>query len=161
MTLIDEDGNLFGKVNVLDALVIVLVVAGAIGVAGLLLNGETADREPVERTIEVEADGVQPYVADAISEGSVDDSDVVAVLNKTVEPTKTVVEVENGTLYERPHPNQKTVSLRITVKTTRKQDELLFQGEPLKVGQTADFDLGQTVVEATVTRIVERDGSSQ
>ncbi len=139
--------------NIIDALIVVFIVIGALGVAGLLLNDDSGREDEVKATIEVQVNGVHPYVADAISEGPVDESVVVAVVNKTVEPTRTVVKSENGTLREQSHPQKRTIQLQLTVNATSSQDELLLQGEPLEIGRSVHFDLGKTTVNGTITRL--------
>jgi len=49
MPLIDEDGNLFGRVNVVDALVVLLVVAVVAAGAALVMGAGTgsADAGPL------------------------------------------------------------------------------------------------------------------
>lgn len=160
MELIDENGNLFGKINLIDALVVlaVLVVIGA--GASFVLGGNTDDgstnkEQPArtETTITVRAVGLQPFVADAISEGPVADDSTVAVENKRVEPTTVVVRDQNGSLHEREHPRKQTVTLRLTVSATKKGGELLFQGTPLEIGQRFDLDLGTVTIKGVVVEL--------
>ncbi len=116
MSLIDEDGNLFGVVNVVDALAIVLLVAvvvagvavvsgGEMGVdvvaalAGTLLlvvvvagvavvSGDATTAETRYATVEL---GEQPaYVVDRLEAGDVatlEDGDVATVTDVHVPPT--------------------------------------------------------------------------
>lgn len=81
MPLIDDDGNLFGGINVIDALVIVMLLAVLVAGAALVtsIGGEsdsTGEAETRYATFEL---GQQPdYVVDRLSEGDVatlDDTD--------------------------------------------------------------------------------------
>lgn len=70
MELIDDEGNLFGIVNVVDALVVLLVLA--VGVAGvaLVFSGDDEPAPDIETTHATLDLGSQPaYVVDAINEG--------------------------------------------------------------------------------------------
>ena len=74
MAIIDEEGRLFGTVNIIDALVVLFVIA--IAVAGVALvtggSGDTdTDAEPVTRTIVFQTTDQPEYVANAIQEGPV------------------------------------------------------------------------------------------
>jgi len=68
--LIDDEGDLFGVVNVVDALVVLLVLA--VGVAGvaLVFSGDDEPAPDIETTHATLDLGAQPaYVVDAINEG--------------------------------------------------------------------------------------------
>ncbi len=69
--LVDEEGNLFGVVNVVDLLVVGLVLAVGIAGAALVLTGGLAPESPESATAHATLDlGQQPtYIAAAISEG--------------------------------------------------------------------------------------------
>jgi hypothetical protein len=78
MELIDDEGNLFGLVNVVDALVVLLVVAVvAAGAAFVFLDDSEPEPEPETATTFVTLDlGEQPNnVATAINEGDTYDPD--------------------------------------------------------------------------------------
>ncbi len=72
MELIDENGNLFGRVNVIDALVMLVVLAVVVAGAALVFGqDEEPDPEPTTATVNATLDlGTQPaFVVDAIQEG--------------------------------------------------------------------------------------------
>jgi len=156
MDLIDDKGRLFGTVNVIDALAVLLVLAVAAAGAAFVLGTDdrptTADRQATT-AVTFEVTGVQPYVADAVPEGSVKSDAIVAVENKTVRPTEVVVRDENGELHERTHPRKKTVALRLTLNTTTTDEDVLFGDEPLEVGRDLSLDFGPVTVDGNVTSI--------
>ncbi|MFC7135289.1 MULTISPECIES: DUF4330 domain-containing protein [Salinibaculum] len=141
MPLIDEDGRLFGTVNIIDALVVLFVFA--IAVAGVALvtgggggGGNTTNSETITRTIVFQTTDQPAYVADAIQEGAVGTSNVIAIENKSV-----VESTENGT------------DLRLTVNLTVSEtgDGLpTFGGERLYIGRQLQLDFGTTIVQGTV-----------
>jgi hypothetical protein len=133
MPVIDDEGRLFGTVNIIDALVVLFVLAVVVAGVALLTGGGGSDETP-SRTVVVDV-GQQPdYVVDAIAEGPVETSAVVAVENKTV------VSGSNGRLR-----------LTVTLAVTENADGLpTFAEERLYVGRQLQLDLGTTIVSGTV-----------
>lgn len=159
MKLIDDQGNLFGAVNIIDAFVVLLVAAVTVaGVAFVVGDDSQPPSEPapeqsaVSATVEIV--GVQPYVADALTVGPVETDRIVAVDNKSVSPTMVVTEDEAGNLYEREHPQKQTVTLQVTLQATQ-TNETMVGDTPLEVGRTTTLDFGNVTVEGTFTHVGE------
>jgi hypothetical protein len=133
MPIIDEEGRLFGAVNIIDALVVLFVLAVVVAGVALVTGGGSSDGTPT-RTVVVDV-GQQPgYVVDAIQEGPVGTSEVVAVENKTV--------VSGG---------NDRLRLTVTLAVTENADGLpTFAEERLYVGRQLRLDLGTTIVSGTV-----------
>lgn len=134
MPIIDDEGRLFGTVNIIDALVVLFVLAVAVAGIALLTGGGSSDETPT-RTVVVDV-GQQPdYVIDAVTEGPVKTSEVVAVENKTVLP---------GGGNDR-------LRLTVTLAVTENADRLpTFAEERLYIGRQVQLDLGTTIVSGTV-----------
>ncbi|WP_135824574.1 DUF4330 family protein [Halorussus ruber] len=152
MDIIDDKGRLFGTVNIIDALAVLLVLAVAAAGAAFVLGPKEKATDRTKTTVTFEATGVQPYVADAIPEGTIDSDRIAAVENKSVRPTEVVVTDQNGTFHERKHPQKKTVTLRVALNTTSADGESQFDGEPLEVGQQLTLDFGPVTVKGAVTK---------
>ncbi len=158
MDLIDDKGRLFGTVNIIDAVVVLLVLAVVAAGAALVLGiddqpEQASTDQPETTTITFEVTGVQSYVADAIPEGPVQSDTIAGVENKSVRPTKVIVEDRNGELHERTHPKKKTVTLHVTLNTTTTENDTLFRDKPLEVGRQLTLDFGPVTVEGTVTSL--------
>jgi hypothetical protein len=155
MNLIDDKGRLFGTVNIIDALAVLLVLAVVAAGAAFVLgtDGQSTTTDQHQTTVTVEITGVQSYVADAIPNGPVESDSIAAVENKTVQPTEVVVEDQNGDLHERTHPRKKTVTLELTINTTETDEDTLFEGKPLEVGRELTLDFGPVTVEGSVTSL--------
>lgn len=71
MQIIDEDGNLFGVVNIIDAFVLVFVLVVIAAGATLVFSGSFTDKEPTLKTTHVTLDiGKQPaFIASEINAG--------------------------------------------------------------------------------------------
>jgi len=161
MDVIDEQGRLFGTVNVIDALVVLVVLSTVVAGAALVV-GQESPAEPREITIAAQTPPVQPYVAAAIPEGSVDGSSVVAVHNKSIRPTTVAVRADNGTLHERDHPLNRTVTMAVTLSVSEVPDDGVtayrFNDEPLEIGRDVTFDFGRVSVNGTVTSFASESG---
>jgi len=163
--VIDENGRLFGLVNVIDLLVVLVLVGLAAGSVGLLVTGDTADPGSAggtadsgpagEANVTVEMDvrieEVPPYVAGAIpGEGPVDGGNVLAISNRSVQPQTVYVEHE-GQLLARDHPRLEQVDLTVTVRGQTVAGDVQFQGQPLLVGGTVTLAFPGVEQSATVT----------
>jgi|SRR6056297_1107256 len=159
MDIIDNNGRLFGSINVIDAFVVFLVLGFVgTGVTFVLTEERTSNEQTKSvTTVTVRAVGLQPYVADTISEGPVESNGVAAVRNKSVQPTEVVVPDQNGTLHTRDHPRQRTVVLRLSLDTVEEKEEILFGGKPLEVGRELTLDLGPTTVTGNVTNVARKN----
>ncbi|AUV84134.1 hypothetical protein C2R22_21370 (plasmid) [Salinigranum rubrum] len=71
MEILDEDGNLLGVVNIVDAFVIIFILAVIIGGVTLVFGEDNADEEPTLGTTHVTLDfGTQPaFIASEINTG--------------------------------------------------------------------------------------------
>jgi hypothetical protein len=153
MSLIDDKGRLFGKLNVIDAFVLLLVLA-VVGLGGTFaLGGGSDTASDRTATVKIQMIEVQPYVVDAIPTGPVDSGGVVAVPNKSVGPAIVTVSTANGTLRQREHPRKRTVELTVELNVTATKEDLQFDGQPVEIGQRITLDLGPVTVEGVITAV--------
>jgi len=155
MEILDEDGRLFGIVNVIDALVALLVLAVIAAGAALVLGGggDTGDQTETV-TLTVEISGVQPYVAEAIPQtGPVEGGNVTAIENRTVEPATVYTENDSGAVLVREHPELRTVTVVATVEGRRSGGALFLSRQRLAVGSDVRLDFGTTVTNGTITAV--------
>lgn len=145
-SVIDDDGRLFGVVNVIDALVVLLVVAVvAAGLALVVPSGETGETRYA--TIDL---GAQPeYKADQITEG--DRWEVTAGGEDL-----TITEVFAAPRTDR----DRDVVIRAAINGTDVDPQadtddgpIAFADEPLRFGRELEIETSQYVVEGTVTDV--------
>ena len=155
---IDDQGNLFGRVNVVDALVVLLVLAVVVAGIALVLGGsgpsggaQAGSNETVVY-VDFRSDPVEPYVADAVPEGSIETANASRLENRSVTPADVVTQNESGALAVRQHPTHRTVTFRVGLYVTRDGDEYLYNGAPLEVGTTLTLDVGPTTVPGRSSR---------
>jgi hypothetical protein len=148
MAVIDEDGRLFGVVNVVDALVVLLVVAVlAAGIA--LVNPFSAGPTPEVRYATIDL-GSQPSLAvKQISAG-----DTATYPNQPGNLTVTDVYVVPG---QDPGTASAIVRTRITGqlvnRTARDAAVFDFADEPLRPGRQLNISTLEYVVNGTVTSV--------
>lgn len=165
MDVIDEKGRLFGTINIIDALVIVLIVAVlASGIALVAGSDSTPDQQTdattntTNTTVTIEIESTQQHVADAIPGGTTEINEtIVTVENKRIEPRTVVVKTEDDELVEREHPTQKTLTLEVTLETTDEDVGVSYLGTPVRVGEELTVDFGTGRVTGTVTDVDDRN----
>jgi len=145
-SVIDEEGRLFGVINVIDALVVLLVVAVvAAGLALVVPSGDTAETRYA--TIDL---GTQPeYKADQITagdrwelEGSSDDltvTEVFAAPRTDGERDVVIRAAINGTTLD-PQADEDDGPIE-------------FAGETLRFGADLEIETNQYLVDGTVTDV--------
>ena len=171
MPVLDDEGRLFGAVNVVDALVVLFVLAVVVAGVALVTGADddsAAEPEPETRTVVVQTGDQPEYVVDAIEAGPVGTANVVSVDEVTVErSTETVYRVQGGRLElvndsrdlyrvrngSLGRVEQPTTTLRLTATlTVEETDDGLptFGDGRLYVGREVRLDLGRTIVQGTV-----------
>jgi len=157
MAVIDEEGRVFGLINVVDLLVAALVLAAVVGGVVLVTGDSSENRETV--FLEVRTEGAQPYVVEALPEEgttlSVDQRGgqaTVRIVDKSVAPTEVVVADRNGELHVRDHPRLQTVEVGLVAELER-EGRLRLGGQRVAVGRPLVLDWGTVTIEGNVTRI--------
>lgn len=148
MAIVDEKGRLFGKVNLLDLVVVLLVlaVAGRFGYSRLKANVATGQDKVIEMAILVP--NVSKATVDALKVGDVlKDSKSGTVIGKLVkvEPAQAVVAFEDpaGMVHQR-QASPDRFDVRVTVSgTARVTDNGVMMGAAggieMKVGRSNQY----------------------
>ncbi|MFC5279693.1 DUF4330 family protein [Halorubrum rubrum] len=146
MELIDDDGDLFGVVNVVDALVVLLILA--VGVAGVaLVFSDDPEPEPdldsTHATIEM---GPQPaYVVEAINEGDTYSPNDVS--------TMTVTDV-----HLTPRGSNIGVTLRVELEGELDGDgSIAYDGAPLRLGRSLALNTDRYQLDGRIRGVGEGD----
>lgn len=142
MELIDEDGNLFGRVNVIDALVVLFVLA--VLVAGVALLGVFDDQETETRYATIDL-GEQPdYVIDRVEEGDVVEH----------EGTADNITITDTYKYETEESDAAVIQVEVNgerIVEEDGEDRFEYLGEPLQIGRELTIDTDAYQVEGTIT----------
>lgn len=159
--LIDDEGNLLGVVNVVDALVLLFVLAVLVAGVGLVLGGGDSDPAPTTETgtTFVTLDlGTQPdYIVAALNEG--DAYSPVNGSNLTITDT-----------YLAPQGDQTRVVARARLEAPTRNGTLNYSSAPPRLGRVLDIstdeynatgrisDVGsESSLDTSTTTVVLRD----
>lgn len=140
MDIIDDDGRLFGAVNVIDALVVLLVAAVIIAGAAFIL-APSAPEDTRYATVDF---GEQPsHITSQLEEGDTMEmeasSDNMTIVDTYVGP--------NGHTLARVLVRGESVEIREGV------NQFQFAGEPFRAGQSLEFETLDYVVTGDVTHV--------
>lgn len=145
VTPIDEEGRLFGRINVVDAVAVLLAIAAVAG-AMAVLQPSSAERETRYATLEV--DGQAPHVARQISTGDVG--------------TAAAENVAVTDVFVTPAPGGVRVYLRLSVEGRLESGgdgsngQFRHDGRPLRPGTELSFATENYTVSGTVTNVTRR-----
>jgi len=143
MEFIDEDGRIFGTINVVDALVVLFVLA--VGLAGIVLVTGANPQESIETRYVTLDLGTQPeFVIDQIETGDVD--------RLSGEPGNITI----TDTYRTTAVNGTNAVVRAAVTKPQSASSFTVGGEPLRVGQNIEFENESYVVETTIRDIGTR-----
>jgi len=142
MEILDEKGRLFGRVNVVDALVVVFAVAVVIAGVSLVYGDGLGDQPTETMHVTLVSENTS---ATALDRGEIDLES--GTLAGTRRGTTAIVTDVHRTAGPRMY-------LRVALDGTRTDDGFRFEDEPVRIGDTVVVANGRTRAK---TRILERD----
>jgi len=142
---LDDDGNLFGVVNIVDALVVLLVLA--VAVAGVALVFQSGDSEPSVATTNVTLNlGPQPdYIVAEMNEGD--------TYNASSNSQLTVTDIHLS-----PQDDQTHVIVRAELQGQASGDSVTYANGPPRLGRTLNIATSRYEVSGQIRAI--GDGNS-
>lgn len=160
MKIIDEKGRLFGLINVIDLIIIVVLVMLIGGGVKRMKNPEieVEEKEKGEEklaTITLEVDKVREHIVDGIVVG--DDlyhdkkgGKFGEIIDKQVENQKERVKGSNGEYEYKDVPGRYKVTLIIKGKAEDTPREVIIGGKAARVGSKLDFKNKKVKFSATI-----------
>ena len=150
MELIDDDGRLFGAVNVVDALVVVLVAAVVVAGAAFVFSDSpepTTEPETTYATLDL---GVQEsYMVEAIAEGDTYEPDGSSTIRVT-------------DIHLTPQDGNVGVTLRVALDgEVNDQGSLVYAGAPPRLGRSLTIATDRYEVSGQIRDVGEADGLEQ
>lgn len=145
MKLIDEKGRLFGKLNIIDLLIVLIIFAGIFGInykLGFIKQigaGDSQKRAEVKLWVK----NIAPYTVDAISEGDavkeVKSNTVIGkIIKKEVRPTKDVGTDASGKWVISEVPERYDVFITLETSTSTVNQDIKLGSKEAKVGAGLD-----------------------
>ena len=139
MEIIDEEGRLFGTINVVDALVVLVVLAVAIAGIALVAGGESVETETRYVTVDL---GTQPeFVVDQLDVGD----------TSTLDDEFGNLTITDTYLTRSTAGTQAMARVRVTGRAT--EGRFTFDGEPLRLGRSLSFENETYAVNGTITAV--------
>ncbi|MCF6097224.1 DUF4330 domain-containing protein [Thermovorax subterraneus] len=157
MSLIDKKGRLFGLINVIDLLVIILVVAVA---ARFVLNPQKNSSAAEEKMIQVVmlVKDVRDATAKVIKEGDIvretKTNNLLGKVTKVeVKPAETLVNTADGRVLNVPNPVLKDVYVTVEGSATVGENAIVLGGTEIRIGTAVQMKTNLYAVVATVMEI--------
>lgn len=145
MELIDDDGNLFGAVNVVDALVVLLVLAVVVAGAALVLSDDPAPEPDTDTTYATLDMGSQPaYLVEAINEGDTyapDDTSAITITD----------------VHLTPRGNDTGVILRVELQGETDNGDIAYANAPPRLGRTLAIETNRYEVSGQIRAVGDGD----
>lgn len=146
--LLDDDGNLFGVVNVIDALVVLLVLAVAVAGVALVFQSDDSEKDsnPVSTTNVTLDLGPQPdYIVAEMNEGDTHNAGGNSQLTIT-------------DIHLSPKNDQTHVIVRAELQGPPNGDSLSYAGGPPRLGRTLEIATSRYNVSGQIRAV--GDGTS-
>jgi hypothetical protein len=142
MQVIDDEGRLFGAVNIIDLLVVLAVLAVVIAGVALVFSGDDGGTGPTLATTNVTLDlGTQPeYIVEQINEGDTHEP----ATNSELVLTDVAVSPQDG-------QTRVLVSARLTAPES--SETVNYNGAPPRLGRTLSIITDLYEVGGTITRV--------
>lgn len=152
--LIDKNGKLFGKINIIDLLVILLIIGAGVGFGMRFFSSAAEDvRSKTKLTYVVEIGGLRIYSIDALQKKGVvlnsKTKDVIGeITDVSAEVAKTQVSKADGTIDFAENPDKYTVKITISADG-RETDRSYFVGENMEVSVGASVGLSTKYISTS------------
>lgn len=145
--LIDDEGRLFGRINVIDALVVLLIAAVVVAGAAFVLTDDPAPAPETDTTYATLDVGTQPaYIVEAVNEGDTYSPNDLS--------TMTVTDVQLT-----PRGNDIGVTLRVELEGELQNDGTISYGNaPLRLGRSLSLNTDRYQLNGQIRAVGEGDG---
>mgnify|MGYP001181066309 FL=1 len=157
--LIDEKGRLFGKINIVDFIVVVVLVMGVLGVGYKFLSSSTTLFKKTE-VIEIQFynEDLPGYVADSINIGdkvkdSVKNTVFGEVINKEVKPSVVFGVDDQGVLRQTTRPGYVSMILTVKAEAVYTDTGVIINNTDYYVGRSLELRAGNGVIWTRIKAI--------
>jgi hypothetical protein len=149
--IIDDSGRIFGKVNIIDATIILLAFVLIIGGVALV-NEFGGNDDSEEQTITIEMKSiVSPAVLSALEDtDAAPEFGVTKVRNVRVEQTLDM----NSSNYVNYAETRNLITFELSLKITAEDGLPHYRGSRVYIGKQLKIDLGRTLVNGSVIDII-------
>lgn len=158
MTIVDDQGKLFGFINLFDLLLLILVViVGTFGVMKVVKH-YTVKQQMEYYTLEVRAINLDEVIVSSLKNGDIfrhanGASFGIIVNNPVSQPTQVYVTTPQGTLVARAQPKLKDVDFMMIVQVPAGSKEIKYGNQTFKTGATGFLETHLSKYTILVTSI--------
>ena len=149
MTIIDNEGRLFSKINLLDAILVLFLCLMLAWLGIKLVNRYTTVKEYDQYLIKVKAPNLEETIAQSIKKG-----DIITTPNgayfgvildePAISPTSVYVTTPEGVLVSRTQPKLKDVVFTLQVRVPKGSAVIRYGNQTMKSGATGFIETART-----------------
>lgn len=147
MKVIDEKGKLFGWINIIDLLIVVIILGAILGVGykfGFISKISSGNVSQNKAIVTIWIKSISGYTVDAIAEGDSirelkSNSVIGKVIKKEVKPTKENAADANGNWVLSEVPEKNDVFLTIETTQPSTSGDIKLGSKDAKVGASLDI----------------------
>ena len=161
MRFFDEKGRVFGLINIIDLLVILVILVAAGGVYYVRFSGLTPSSRVEEKTIEAVflVNNVRMATVNVIKPGdkvreSKSNTFIGEVVGKDVQPTTVTVVQPDGTISETSSTSRKDVYVKVRGTGSVSENAIMMGSQEMRIGVRVQLKTNMWAVETTVMEIV-------
>lgn len=161
MRLFDQKGRVFGLINIIDLLVVLVILIAAGGVYYVRFSGLSPSRRVEEKTIEAVflVNNVRSATVDVIKAGdkvreSKSNTFLGEVIGKEVQPTTVTVVQPDGTISESSSATRKDVYVKVRGVGSVSENAIVMGSQEMRIGARVQLKTNMWAVETTVMEIV-------
>lgn len=163
LMLIDEKGRLFGKINIVDLIVVAVLILGVLGVGYKFLSSATTLFKKTE-VIEIQFynEDLPGYVADSIEVGdkvkdSVRNTVFGEVIDKEVKPSIVFGLDDEGVLRQTTRPGYVSMILTVRAEAIYTDTGIIVNNTDYYVGRSLEVRAGNGVIWTRIRDISKVD----
>jgi hypothetical protein len=162
LSIIDQNGRIFGKVNLIDFVAVLLILS----ILPMAYFGYKAlTRKDARATLWVEVEvklfNIIPEVVSAIKEGDEECDVGNAVVGKvekivSIMPSEVLVDFNGSTVIASKHPSKKDAVLHFRMLCVKRGGVLFHNGTQIKIGNELEISTNLYNVKGIITGFIRR-----
>ncbi len=169
MTIIDHEGRLFSKINLLDALLLLTLLLVLVWAGQKTIQRYTVVREYDHYLIQVRAPNLDETIAQSIQKNDIITTPTGAyfgtiLTEAQISPTMVYVTTPEGVLVERTQPKLKDAVFTMQVRVPKGSHVIRYGNQTLKTGATGFIETAKTrytILVLSIEPVLEEENSTE
>jgi len=159
--LIDNKGRLFGKINVLDLVIVLIVILLCVGtyLKFFALNNTSVTQNMIPIQFDIKIQGSRQFLADSLREGDeifdrTSGNSLGTIAKVEEKPAKQYIQLLDATLVERDIPDRFDVTITVDAQGVERDGAYLVnRSYELMMGTSRNFRTKYTNASGKIVRI--------